>query len=190
MKLIRAAGRFPTMSALGILLLLACSVESANATTITFDVANLGGNTWEYNYTVINDTLGVPIEEFTIYFDPASYGILSPGPAPAGWDPLVVQPFNDPFDPRGFYDAFALFAPPISPGDSLGGFTVTFEYLLAGTPGSQLFEIVTFNPLSFDLQVIDSAQTIPAVVPLPAAAWLFGTALLGFVGYSRRRKII
>ena len=28
-----------------------------------------------------------------------------------------------------------------------------------------------------------------SVVPVPAAVWLFGTALLGFVGYSRRRKI-
>ena len=27
------------------------------------------------------------------------------------------------------------------------------------------------------------------VIPIPAAAWLFGTALIGFVGYSRRRKI-
>lgn len=26
-------------------------------------------------------------------------------------------------------------------------------------------------------------------VPLPAAAWLFGSALLGFVGYSARRKV-
>ena len=27
----------------------------------------------------------------------------------------------------------------------------------------------------------------PAVVPLPAAAWLFGSALLGFFGFSRRK---
>ena len=27
------------------------------------------------------------------------------------------------------------------------------------------------------------------VVPIPAAAWLFGTALIGFVGMSRRRKV-
>jgi hypothetical protein len=27
------------------------------------------------------------------------------------------------------------------------------------------------------------------VVPLPAAAWLFGSALLGFVGWSKRRKV-
>jgi hypothetical protein len=26
-------------------------------------------------------------------------------------------------------------------------------------------------------------------VPIPAAAWLFGTALIGFVGMSRRRKV-
>jgi hypothetical protein len=30
--------------------------------------------------------------------------------------------------------------------------------------------------------------TIPAV-PVPAAVWLFGTALIGFVGMSRRRKV-
>ncbi len=27
------------------------------------------------------------------------------------------------------------------------------------------------------------------VVPVPAAVWLFGTALVGFIGFSRRRKI-
>jgi hypothetical protein len=32
------------------------------------------------------------------------------------------------------------------------------------------------------------ATAIPAV-PVPAAVWLFGTALLGFVGMSRRRKV-
>ena len=30
---------------------------------------------------------------------------------------------------------------------------------------------------------------IPSAVPVPAAVWLFGTALLGFVGMSRRRKV-
>lgn len=28
------------------------------------------------------------------------------------------------------------------------------------------------------------------VVPVPAAAWLFGTALIAFVGFSRRRKAV
>ena len=36
-----------------------------------------------------------------------------------------------------------------------------------------------------------SADTFlpPAAVPVPAAVWLFGTALIGFVGISRRRKV-
>lgn len=35
---------------------------------------------------------------------------------------------------------------------------------------------------------ISSAPPVPQV-PIPAAFWLFGTALVGFVGMSRRRKI-
>ena len=35
---------------------------------------------------------------------------------------------------------------------------------------------------------IATNSTIPAV-PVPAAVWLFGTALIGFVGMSRRRKV-
>ena len=36
--------------------------------------------------------------------------------------------------------------------------------------------------------VIDPGTGI-GVVPVPAAFWLFGTALIGFVGFSRRRKV-
>ncbi len=31
-------------------------------------------------------------------------------------------------------------------------------------------------------------QVMASVVPVPAAVWLFGTALIGLVGFSRRRK--
>ena len=34
----------------------------------------------------------------------------------------------------------------------------------------------------------DGAYT-PSVVPVPAAIWLFGTALIGFIGISRRTKV-
>ena len=36
----------------------------------------------------------------------------------------------------------------------------------------------------------DSYVNTPNVVPVPAAAWLFGTALLGFFATARRKKIL
>ena len=41
----------------GVACLLLVSFQSA-ATTITYDVTNIAGSTWEYSYTVNNDTLG------------------------------------------------------------------------------------------------------------------------------------
>ena len=36
---------------------------------------------------------------------------------------------------------------------------------------------------------VDGFIAPPAVIPVPAAVWLFGTALVGFIGMSRRRKV-
>jgi len=33
-----------------------------------------------------------------------------------------------------------------------------------------------------------SGQTGPAVIPIPAGAWLFRSGLVGFLGVARRRK--
>jgi hypothetical protein len=35
---------------------------------------------------------------------------------------------------------------------------------------------------------IDNITTGPSAVPLPAAVWLFGPALLGFLGLRRKQK--
>ena len=35
----------------------------------------------------------------------------------------------------------------------------------------------------------DNVQLSVSAVPVPAAVWLFGTALVGFIGVSRRRKV-
>ena len=42
-----------------------------------------------------------------------------------------------------------------------------------------------------DIDAVGAISSAPPVnpVPVPAAVWLFGTALIGFVGMSRRRKI-
>ena len=174
---------------LAIVILWSASVQDARATTITYNATNIGGNTWEYDYTVFNDSLGFDIEQFTIYFSPDLYESLIVGDAPAGWDPLEVQPQNDPFD-DGFYDALALSLDvAIAPGESLGGFFVSFIYLGLGAPGSQFFEIIGIDFDTFDLIALDSGETIPAsVVPVPASVWLFGAALVGLVGFARRQS--
>lgn len=48
-----------------------------------------------------------------------------------------------------------------------------------------------FQPIcdSEDVIGIDGCSTTVPEVPVPAAIWLFGTALIGFVGMSRRRKM-
>lgn len=38
-----------------------------------------------------------------------------------------------------------------------------------------------------DMQVLDGSVS---VVPVPAAVWLFGTGLIGLIGFSKRRKVI
>ena len=39
-----------------------------------------------------------------------------------------------------------------------------------------------------ELHLSDEARGLPAVVPVPAAVWLFGSGMIGLVGLARRRK--
>ena len=61
----------------------------------------------------------------------------------------------------------------------------TFSETLSLVAGDYIF---TFSGFALDSASADYDLTMSAV-PLPAAAWLFGSALLGFVSYSRRRKV-
>lgn len=167
--------------------LLFCITPTSQATLIEYDVQNIVGNTWEYTYTVTNDTLASDIELIDVFFTLGLYENLVPTVTPAGWDPLVFQP--DPGLPDdGIYDVLALFVPGIAPGDTLGGFGVQFDFLGIGTPGDQYFDIV--DPFTFDS--VDSGMTQasstspPMPVPEPSISWLIGVGLLG--GYLARKK--
>lgn len=135
---------------------------AAQATIVQYTVDPISATDWRYNYTLINDSLGVNIDEFTIYFDEALYTNLVVDASPVDWDSLVVQPDNS-IPANGFFDSLALIQG-IQPGNILSGFSVTFTYLGFATPGTQVFEVVdsSFN-------VIDSGNTqkIPVVVGPP-----------------------
>jgi len=51
----------------------------------------------------------------------------------------------------------------------------------------------TGNTVGADIDALGAITSAPPVdipaVPVPAAFWLFGTALVGFIGISRRRKV-
>src|SRR5690606_36000186 len=109
--------------------------------------------------------------EFTIQFQLGSSANLLVAESPAGWDSLVVQP-DAGLPDDGFFDALALGAGIVS-GAGLGGFAVSFDYLGAGTPGPQAFDIV--DPGTF--ATLASGTTTATAVPAPPAGWLLATAL-------------
>jgi len=154
---------------------------TVQATPIFYQVQNLSGNSWEYTYTVDNQ-LATPIEEFTIYFDLGVYeNLVITGSPTFDWDGLAIQP--DPLLPDDGFADWLAFGLPIAPGEALGGFTVMFDYLVTGTPGSQFFE--TIDPNSFDVISEGFTRPLPSdSVPEPGILVLFW---LGFAGLIFRR---
>ncbi|MEQ8659663.1 MAG: PEP-CTERM sorting domain-containing protein [Gammaproteobacteria bacterium] len=158
---------------------------SAHATVITHEFTHLGGNTWEAEYVVSNDTLAVAIEEITIWYESGVYENIVAVAAPTDWDPIAFQP--DPLLPDdGFYDALALGAP-LDPGASLGGFVVQFDLVGASAPDSQFYEVYWGSFFDSESGFTVAAQTGPGpmAMPEPGTLWL---AALGTLGLARRRQ--
>lgn len=181
MRLIRSS-----IAAVGLAALIVSA--GAQASIITYDVTDLGGGAWRYDYTVTNDTLAVPIEQITIYFELGLYTNLRNATAPANWEPLAVDP-DSLLPDDGFFDALVLdLVASVAPGDTLSGFSVEFDYLPDDlTPGSQLFEL-----LIAPLTVVDVGFTRLATavaVSEPGSAPLLGAGLLLLVAGRWRRAL-
>jgi len=149
-------------------------------TEIYYSVTDLGLGQWEYIYDVHNNGLVDGIEEFTIWFDYGLYDNLavSTPQTPPEWDQIVwqVEPVLE--DPGG-YDAMATNLN-IAMNDHLSGFSVGFDWLGVGEPGSQEYHII--DPDNY-LDPIETGYTI--LVPEPGTLILLS---LGGVMLLRRRR--
>jgi hypothetical protein len=85
----------------------------------------------------------------------------------------------------GFYDALVLdLLAAIAPGDTLSGFSVEFDFLGSGTPGSQAFQFLTSS-----LELLDSGFTQRAVVtsvPEPGSLGLLAAGLAALIIVRKR----
>lgn len=141
---------------------LALIVSTAHAATVAYEVTFLGGNQWRYDYTVNNSMPSLRFDELTVYFDVNRYSTLASPLAPPGWDPIVIQP-DIHIPANGFYDALNLSGINTT-GASISEFFVSFDYIFAGTPSSQTYELVDSSTFS----IVGSGMTIEApVVPNP-----------------------
>ena len=69
------------------------------------------------------------------------------------------------------------------------GATDYLTLLTLSSAATSLSYEITGSGAQIYLSSLTTDFTTTSTVPVPAAVWLFGTALIGFVGMSRRRKI-
>ncbi len=80
-------------------------------------------------------------------------------------------------------------AAPVGPGELLGGFSMTFNWLGTGAPGSQPFTLFGDNlPLDLNGYTLFTQPLNAHPVPEPGTLTLLGAGLLGLMGVRRRRK--
>jgi hypothetical protein len=157
-----------------------------SAGTIQFQVTPLGGNLFQYNYSLSGITFQAN-EELDIRFDPSLYSNLSNGVAPSGFSVGLLQP-NNPPGVFGDYSALALVNNP----STAGPFSVRVMFSGQGQPGSQPFFLNLFDPNGAFIASAGAGNTSAVgSVPEPASFTMsvFAFLLLAALWMARRRPL-
>lgn len=177
------------------------------ASLLTLDVTNpnAGETLFQFNVAAIGGNVAVK----EIYFDDDALGLLNSATADVdetggtvaggGVDFQSLDVPGENFPSGGsFVETFSIEAEPpsgdnqhgIDNGESLGILfkDTDFASILLAL-GGDLGIGLHAGSLGAGNQYSESLILTPSPVPVPAAFWLFGTALIGFIGISRRTKI-
>lgn len=149
------------------------------STVISYQLNDIGDDKFEYVYTIENDTLQVPVEQFTIWFDVQLYDnlqITTQTPLANDWDEIIL-PSTGFGVPLG-YDALEITGG-IAVGGSLSGFTVSFDWYGDALLGPQSFDII--DPVTS--QTIDFGNTVPE----PVTLFLFAYGIVA-MRFCRHKK--
>lgn len=138
----------------------------ANSLPFSYSLFYLGGEEYQYDYSIYNNGSlgsGVALQLFDLYFDPALYTVLSSATS-SQWSGQVFPAGGGlPAD----FDVLAVNGG-TAPQSTATGFSVDFDWLGQGLPGSQPFTVS--DPNSF--ATIQSGNTID---PITLSAFQGGT---------------
>jgi len=154
----------------------------AEAVVIRYDVVPLGGQTYQYVYTVENSAApgAAPVRLFDVSFDPDLYEVVSlvsttPAPLSNDWSQNFLSAVPG---VATTYDVSAT-GGGVGVGQSASGFSVRFLWLGEGLPGDQPFEIYDASTFAR----IGQGVTVPA----PPTPWIVVTGATALL--ARRRAL-
>ena len=131
-----------------------------------------------------------------LFFNEAIVGVVQPtegsgivlAPGSPFTDGIVVNA-PDPFPSGRIFSVLAPF-PGVYPSGNFDAFVINFTAIGAGAANVVLFDdqanFSWSDPATFLAIPVTYTQADVSVIPIPAAAWLFGSAL-GLLGAARRR---
>jgi len=179
-----------------------CVIRTADAVSIQYTVDH-DENRWLYNYTIYNDS-DLNLDAFKILFDYGSYDSLQVVGSGLGYGWNLY----DPVDPY-FYDFWGEIVE--FPGEivamrdpdieiawaGLLEFSISFNWLLDGTPGDQVFQPFYYdsqadgNYVSWPLEGGNNYHTSNAdgdvaPIPEPQTIMLLGIGIVSLAAYQRR----